>query len=260
MFRKKTTLAVRQLLTATLVLCMTSCAADENGTDSPQERFDEAVTALRLGQDVSGVKETAVTLKKTQGFEQHGRLLSAALQLKSNDPAGALRQLQRLRPTGELVAPARLWTAEALYRSGLLNDAWVCAAPLVDDPEYAVEGHRWLAAISYDIGDNVATLHHLQEVIRLAPDDYRPRALAGRMYFDFAQHKAAVRHLAAALERNPPAAACQELALKLARSQMAMHDYKAALSTLTNTDSDASVLALKSECYERLCPRSSHRW
>lgn len=252
MSRDAAALAARQMLTASLVLCMVACAAQESGSESPQARFDSAVTALRLGEDFSRVNETALWLKKTKGFEEHGRLLTAAIQLKGNDPTGALRQLQRLRPTGDLVAPARLWTAEALYRTGLLNDAWVCAAPLVDDPEYAVEGHRWLAAISYDIGNNVATLHHLQEVIRLAPDDYRPRALAGRMYFDFAQHAPAARHLSAALERHPPPGTCQELALKLARAQMALHDYKAALSTLTRAEADASVLALTSECHGRL--------
>ncbi|QDU40963.1 Tetratricopeptide repeat protein [Maioricimonas rarisocia] len=242
----------RRCFTAALTFLLIAGCQPGGETEPPETRFENAVSRLRSGDDRSGIAETARELKQTSGYRQHGRLLEAALQLKSNQPTRALRELQALRPEGELVAPARLFTAEALYQTGLLADAAECIRPLVDNPEYAVDAHRWLAAMSFDIGDNNAALAHLQEVIRLAPDDYRPRALAARMYQDFSQHEAAATHFKAALERSPPAAQRQELALGLARAQMAMRDYEAAAATLRDADPDATTLALRSECHERL--------
>jgi tetratricopeptide (TPR) repeat protein len=174
------------------------------------------------------------------------------LLLQRNEFKLALQNLKNLKPQGDLESPARLFTANALYGVGLLKEAEKCVAPLTKDPEYAADAHRWLAAIYYDMGANTASLTHLQLLIQLAPDDYKPRALAARMYQDFAQYNAAVEHLLAALDLTPPPTERNRLILELGRTQIKLRDYESAFTTFDTATVTAAQLALKSECLQHL--------
>ena len=227
------------------------CGSASETPSDPAADFAHAVWLLRNDGDVSSVPAVIDRLRQIDKFDKHGQLLEAGLLLHNGKISQALLQLNAMDPQGELVGPARLWTAESLYRSGLLIDAIKCVQPLTQDGEYATDAHRWLAAIHFDLGANDTCLQHLQEVIKRRPGDFRPHLLAARMYRDFSQHEVAQIHYEAA-KKIVPISERDQVLIELGECRMMLRDYQHALAAFREASQTPSVLAMQGQCQKQL--------
>lgn len=198
---------------------------------SNEDLYRQGLTALER-KDYPEVRRIISRLETTQGASGFADLLQAAFQLRGNSPQNALRTLLALNLDGPLRQEILLLSGEAFYRVGQLADARQALSLLVKEAPDSVDAHRWLASTWYDLGANIPAIHHLTEVTRLAPDDYRPHWLMGVMYRDFENFPEAIRHLQAAWERNPPPEIRDLVGIYLSRSLQADHQYTTALEFL----------------------------
>ena len=99
-----------------------------------------------------------------------------------------------------------------------------------DTPDNA-DALRWLATVYYDLGDIENTLQMLNEVCRVAPQDYRPHQMQGVIYRDFGEYQKAIAELRQALELAGEAAIQAEVRPLLASAQMSLKQFDAALVT-----------------------------
>lgn len=196
------------------------------------ERAHSAIEALQNGPEYRG----------------HARVLRAALALKQDDPAAAVRELASKPVRPEIRITAALVLANAFYRVGDLAKAEEAARFVAQEEPDNAEGHRLLAAVYYDLGANAASIMQLREVIRLDPDDFRPHHLLGQIDFDAEHYQEAVEELRAALKRKPPHAKRLDMTLSLARAYLKTKRYsEATLLLKRDAKINASLLALLSE-------------
>lgn len=207
---------------------------------SAGQLYTQGLEALEL-QDYAAVRRSLEALESQSPPTEYARLLQAAFQLRSNSPQNALRTLLSLNLNGPLRQDILLLSGEAFYRAGQLADARQALSLLVAEAPDAVDAHRWLASTWYDLGANIPAIHHLTEVTRLAPEDYRPHWLMGVMYRDFENFPEAIKHLKAAWERNPPHDVRNLVGVYLSRSLQADHQYQAALEILKQCEPTPSV-------------------
>jgi len=193
--------------------------------------YNQGLTALEQ-KNYPEVRRIISQLEKEQPPSEFADLLQATFQLRGNSPQNALRTLLALNLSGPLRQDILLLSGEAFYRAGQLADARQALSTLLAEAPDSVDAHRWLASTWYDLGANIPAIHHLTEVTRLAPDDYRPHWLMGVMYRDFENFPEAIRHLQAAWERNPPPEVHDLVGIYLSRSLQADHQYTTALEFL----------------------------
>ncbi|MFM7039946.1 MAG: tetratricopeptide repeat protein [Planctomycetaceae bacterium] len=196
-----------------------------------RQLYQQGLVALEH-RDYAEVRQMIGLLEAEQPPSDFADLLQAAFQLRSNSPQNALRTLLALNLDGPLRQDILLLSGEAFYRAGQLADARQALSLLVKESPDSVDAHRWLASTWYDLGANIPAIHHLTEVTRLAPDDYRPHWLMGVMYRDFENYPDAIEHLRAAWERNPPPEIRDLVGVYLSRSLQADHQYTTALEFL----------------------------
>ncbi|MFM7059541.1 MAG: tetratricopeptide repeat protein [Planctomycetota bacterium] len=199
------------------------------GTD--RELYQQGLSALER-RDYAQVRGIIGALESRRPPTEFADLLQATFQLRSNSHQSALQTLLALNLTGPLRQDILLLSGEAFYRAGQLADARQALSTLLAEAPDCVDAHRWLASTWYDLGANIPAIHHLTEVTRLAPDDYRPHWLMGVMYRDFENFPEAIRHLRAAWDRNPPTEVRDLVGVYLSRSLQADHQYEVALEFL----------------------------
>ena len=202
--------------------------------------YDQGLTALEQ-KNYPEVRRIIGLLEKEQPPSEFADLLQATFQLRSNSPQNALRTLLALNLSGPLRQDILLLSGEAFYRAGQLADARQALSTLLAEAPDSVDAHRWLASTWYDLGANIPAIHHLTEVTRLAPDDYRPHWLMGVMYRDFEDFPQAIKHLKAAWERNPPSEVRNLIGVYLSRSLQADHQYELALDFLKQCQPSPAV-------------------
>lgn len=218
---------------------------------TPREQFQKGLNAL-VRNDWREVLRSADRLKGRSEFASEEHLLRGIYWLKTNQPAMALKQFGLLDPVGDVREPALLYLGETLYRLDRLSESEQMFATLAFEQPGHVDSHRWLAAIAYDLGDYQRAMDELSIVIRLAPSDYRPHVLKGRMEFDLEQYRSSIEDYARAVAVNPPNDVLEEILPALACAQMQNRDYSAALKTLALGPRSARSLALQAECQSSL--------
>ena len=208
---------------------------------APRDLFNQGLAAIEQ-QDFAAVRKVIQQLESTQPKTEFADLLQSVFQLRTNTPRNALRTLLTLDLKGPLRHDILLYSGEALYRAGQLREARNALSMLTQEVPDSVDAHRWLASTWYDLGANLPAIHHLTEVTKLAPDDYRPHWLMGVMYRDFENYPEATKHLTAAWERNPPPDVRDVVGVYLSRSLQADHQYEQALTYLKQCSQTPSVL------------------
>lgn len=187
--------------------------------------------ALARG-DWAAVSRQIQRLRRDSGHTDQIQLLRGGLLLRTGDSRGAIAELMRVRPDGELREQSLLLLCEAFYQLKQWNDAAAVAQELLRRHPDHVEAHRWLGAAYFDLGALTQAEQHLRELARLAPQDYTPHRLLGVIYIDFEQYKSAIAHFQQALERNPPSAIIGEIRLELAKALIKHNQFEEALRTL----------------------------
>lgn len=186
-------------------------------------------------------------------------LLRGARSLYRGEAAAALRRFAVLDPSGPDRDPLLVLTAQALYHSGQFAEAQVCLGQALADQPDNLQALRWLATVTYDRGDIPNTLLILEEIVKLAPDDFRPLHMKGVIHRDFGEHALAVQELTAALKQTPPPALAQEIRMLVAASQMDIKQFEAARQTLNACSESPEMLALLADCCWQLGDASQSR-
>ncbi|HUG89453.1 MAG TPA: tetratricopeptide repeat protein [Planctomycetaceae bacterium] len=248
-------LTTRRILWLSLAVVLVAAAAGGGlvfglfrGPPSPDETFRSALAALERG-DLDAVAEAAQTLEGDPRYSSHVRLLDGGILFRMGKLPDALAHFAALPAEGELREPVLLLTGESLYHLKRLTEAESWLRQLAHEQPDHAHARRLLAALYYDLGATDAAKIELTELIRLAPDDYSPHRLLGLMYFDFGHNASAIEHYRQALKRSPPRRVQQEIIHELARALISERQYAEALEHLRDAQDDATVLALRAECY-----------
>lgn len=85
-------------------------------------------------------------------------------------------------------------------------------------------------------------LQQLEQLGKLAPNDYRVPRMCGSIYLDFEQYDACVNHLRHALQLNPPSEVRTEIVVEMARALRKQLKHAEALNELYLIDPTAESL------------------
>jgi tetratricopeptide (TPR) repeat protein len=111
----------------------------------------------------------------------------------------------------------------------------------------AIEAHRWLATIYYDLGAANEAVEHLLQVGKLDPSDHHPFRLLGLMNKDYEIFDRAVVFYKEALHRKKDMPDREEVLLELADCYIRLHDYASAKETLDQAGPSADRDAMTAE-------------
>ncbi len=173
-------------------------------------------------------------------------LLRGFRALESGRPKIALHYFRDLRPEGAIELPLLLLTGESLYHTGDLAPAEKCFTRLLTASPENVAGHRWMAAIQYDLGHLNASLLYLSHLTILDPDNSGPYAMAGTIYQDLGQLKDSATAFSKALEFSVDTNQLSDIRTRLAAVQMGLKDFEAAegiIQLLAESDNRSVMLA-----------------
>lgn len=145
---------------------------------TPDDHFSLGLKAIAQD-DLDEARSAIEKLETTFNYQDHARVLRAALYLKENSPQKAADELTE-PVSEELQVTAVLVLAEAFYRLGDFVNAYSAATYAVKTEPDNPAGHRWLASLYYDLGDDPAALKELGIVAELLPEDFRPVLRGGR--------------------------------------------------------------------------------
>jgi tetratricopeptide (TPR) repeat protein len=237
-------------------------------TTQPDSRLRRGREAVRRGEWEQA--EQLVRLLSAAGDRDHANLLRAeiafgrAKPFLDQDQAEAVAPLLRqaleacnqIRDRGDLRLQAAALTGQCLlYLKDPVGAERALGFVLEHQPDHA-DAHRGLAAIYFDQGALMRSVHHLEEVARLDGQDGRPHRLMGLIYNNLNQPAQAVPCYEEALRRTLPSRLAQEVRIELAECLVKQSQYAEALRTLEGCDRQtgqlAEVLALRGDCLRGL--------
>lgn len=185
-------------------------------------------------------------------FQQHVVLLEAGLHNKAGRYQEALQMLDELPGDPNLRAATLILQGEACVGLGQLLEGEKKFLEALRFVPNAVEAHRWLAAVYYDLGAVNHAEMHLKTVATLDPNDPRPMRLLGLMNKDYEIFDQAVAAYKEALRRNLAPKEREEVLLELAECFIKQRDYSEALRVLEQAILSPQREVLRAECYYNL--------
>lgn len=175
------------------------------------------------------------------------RLLMAAIDLRNNKPASAMRKLEVAAHHPETALWAQFLAGEALYRMQEYDAAIrTLRVALEQDPEN-IDGRRWLAAAAFDLGANADAVEQLTRITQLNPQDSRAYRALGLIYFEAEEYVKAIDALQASLSRNREQPDVEQILVELATSYLKVHRYHDALDSLQGCPQSSELDSLRAE-------------
>ena len=214
----------------------------------PEDLFQSGLISLEAG-DYETVRKTVKKLRGESGFEKERELLQVGLLVRTGKSAYALERLKSLPPEGEYAPLIYQFAGEALYQENQLPPALFCMKKLLELEPENEEAHRWLAAIYYDLGSLHLALVHIDQVVKLAPEDYRPFRLRAVIQTDFEQYSAAIDDYRRALELELPKKLVPAVKMEFANALLKQKKHGDVLELLKDEDSTAEVWLTRSIAY-----------
>jgi tetratricopeptide (TPR) repeat protein len=187
------------------------------------------------------------------GAIDHARLLSAEIYYSSRRFADAIRELNKIATEGELRLQAAALGGACLFSLGDFREAERHFLYVLDQWPDHLRAHRGLADIYYHQGAHDQAVHHLEQVVRLDPDDGRPHQHLGYILQDQDQKAEAAAAYRRALERTLTAEAAAGVRRELAQLLTEQGDCAGALDVLDGFPpdrlrDDPALAALRGEC------------
>lgn len=242
---------VRSIVVAALVLILAGAIGIGLWPNGDAERFDRTWAALEA-RDLDRARREMASSRPVRSSDPRQQLLEGTLLLREGKAAAALDLFAGLDPRSDLREPLLQVTGEALAAQGRLAEARLCLEPLTRERPENAAGRRALAGVYYDLGANDLALVELDALKRLAPEDFRPWHLAGRMYADFERYEEAIPNCEEALRRNPPPGPAAEIRDCLAGSYIATRRSEEALALLKSSPETLPVLMRRAEAWLEL--------
>jgi predicted Zn-dependent protease len=214
----------------------------------PQLPMTQVLNLIEKG-DLATAKTLRNESRKAFSETEEWLLLDGFCNVGAGRHRDALRSFARLSPEGPNSGTILRLTGEALYGDGQLAPALKCFLRVLESSPKDADGHRWLAAIQYDLGNMDAALLHIEEVERLQASDYRLFQLRGKIYLEYGQFPEAARAFSAALEKVEETDRREELILELADALVKQKDFSAALKVLEKAAHSIDREILRAECF-----------
>src|SRR5262249_23494158 len=104
-----------------------------------------------------------------------------------------------------------------------------------------LDGHRGLAALTFDLGAFTRAIRHCQEWARLDPEDGRPHRFMGLIRKDLSQIDEAIPCYQDALQRHLKESVKEEVRLELAECQIKRKEFDEAVKTLEGCSPPAKL-------------------
>ena len=206
-----------------------------------------AIDRFARSQEPGELMERIIQGEAACGGAEGQSVLRAAYSLKRQEFDRALFHVAKVSPIGPYRSTS-LWIAgEALYRTGKLSQSIQILNSLISEVPDDLEGHRCLAAVYFDISAMQEARTELEHVIRLAPEDYRPHHLLGRIDLDFEKHAFAISHYRKALELCKVPERQRELRRGLARSLRGDRQFAELLETVSPDDPDPELQTCRAD-------------
>ncbi|WP_373652420.1 tetratricopeptide repeat protein [Schlesneria sp. DSM 10557] len=230
---------------AGLTCCLTSGCGSFRSTQASDPIAE--IDRLARKEEPGELMERIIQGEEACGGPEGQAVLRAAYYLKRQEFDRALYYMAKVSPVGPYRSTS-LWIAgEALFQTGQLTKAIQILNSLVAEFPDDVEGHRCLAAIYFDISAMQEARTELHEVIRLAPDDYRPHHLLGQIDLDFEKHAFAVEHYKKALELCKIPERQLELRQGLALSLQGDRQFAELLATVSPEEPDPQLQVCRAD-------------
>lgn len=138
---------------------------------------------------------------------------------------------------------------ECLFHLGEFDRAESLLIQLVAEYPDEVDAHRVLSAMYYDLGSPALALKALNQVMTLAPLDYRPHHLAGVILTDNENFAEAAKQFRLGLSKAPPEETQRVMQQELAKVLIRLRDFQGALHTLSGTQSSPTTDTQRAECF-----------
>ena len=221
--------------------------------------FQKALAALDR-KDTTDVVRYISMLSDVPRLEAHTHLLRGGVNVRRRRFQDALRHLAQSPPVGDLRASALTLMGECLHGLGRLKEAIKLFEIRVWEAPRDIDARRWLSAICYDLGEIGAAIRHLEQLIKMVPDDYRLHRFLGRIYHDdLKQYLLAADEFRRALGLDPPPILREAIRIDLAQALFAAGLSEAALEEVEDCEANVEGLALKADCLWQLDRQSLAR-
>ena len=247
----------RQLAVALSLLGLTLIAAGgwRYRVSRPDYRLARGEVAVRAG-DTQAVRDLADRLEAS-GHADHAHLLRGEALQAFDAPDLALAEFNQVVTDGPIRLRAAGLSGRCLLDLGEVREAHRVYSYLVAERPDSADGHRGLAAITYDLGHLSEAVDHLRRVAELDPADPRPHRLIGLIYKDMTQDDAAEAAYRESLRRGPPAEVEREVRLELAEVLARQSKFAEGLDALGAGESaggadGAARVAVRAECLRGL--------
>ena len=236
---------------ALIVLIVASLAGWQLSAPSGTRLFQDGWDALAR-EDLPRVQANAEQLRRSPGFEAHGRLLAGAARVRLGQHREALEDLRAALAHPDTKVRAQLLAAESLLALRQYSNAVdVLRDVLSAEPENA-DAHRWAGAAYYDLGAMELAIQHLEKRSQLVPTDPRPHRVMGLIYGDLEDFKLAALAYEESLRRGRQQPDQAQIETEFATVCIQLNRHANALAVLERTPDTADVLALRAECQQSL--------
>jgi tetratricopeptide (TPR) repeat protein len=214
---------------------------------TPEEHYARGLAALENG-DSETVERAIAALEWEQSYGPQRAYLLGAWLIQKGDMAAGLESLKLAAESPRFRTKAMVLAGQKLYEAGHAGDAQRMWATVLEHEPNAVDAHRWLGAMYYDVGAMQDALRHLDRAGQLAPRDPRPLRLMGLINKDYERYEAAVKCYRESLRRDPQQPGADGIRLELAETQVKLHEHKEALETLATCLEGPQKSVLEAEC------------
>jgi tetratricopeptide (TPR) repeat protein len=198
----------------------------------PYRSFLSGLEGTRIN-NTSRVRLAIDLLEREKGFVLQRKYLLAWNAVQEGRFQDALRLADESKTHPDVEVEARVVAGQAAYRIGAAGNAqsyWEEALALNPD---ALEPHRWLGVLYFDLGAMDNALIHLRAVSKLDPTDFRAERLMGLINRDYERPEAAIVHYQESLRRSPSQPDRYMVCLELAECQIKQRNFEAAIESLT---------------------------
>ncbi|MBM4001290.1 MAG: tetratricopeptide repeat protein [Planctomycetes bacterium] len=199
--------------------------------------------------DLVSARQQLALIERYASYPVHATVLRAALLNKEGKFEEAERMLKMPIEDRVLKTSALIVTAESLVGIGRPRDAEQLLIEAIGIVPRAVEAHRLLAVIYYDLGASTLAEVYLKSTAELAPTDYRPHRLLGLINKDFEAYAEATAYYRESLRRNFDQPTREEVLLELAECLIKQKDFDGAVEVLRQSVPSPERDVLRAECH-----------
>jgi tetratricopeptide (TPR) repeat protein len=213
---------------------------------NPRKDYELALEAIDQGdfQRANGIADNFEASQESDWTH----LLRGRIYFEQNSFSKAMKEFKKIRCEGFIRTEGVMFSGLTLLRLDLLRDATAAFNFVLKEDPDRIDAHRHLASIYYNQGAEDEALFHLNQVMRLDPNDGRPHSLTGLILSQREMYKEAVEEFRKGLTKDLPSNMKVEIRLLLGEALVKSFRFEEALDAIEGIiDVRASVS--RAACY-----------